>query len=58
MTRQQCSALAVILFIMFLLQISNTPALTDKGWLIIILIGIFNVAAFYLIGSAKKDDNK
>lgn len=56
MNKTQRNGLALMLFIVFGLQMINTPFLQDKGWLTIILIVLFNMGAFTFIADERKSE--
>lgn len=56
MSKTQRNGLAITLFIIFGLQMINTPFLQDKGWLTIIVIVLFNIGVFTFAADERKPE--
>lgn len=53
MTQTQRAGLGMMLLVVFIIQIFNTPYLENRGWLIIVIIIAFNTALFFFVVDDK-----
>lgn len=53
MSKENRQGLALMLFIIFGMQLMDTPFLMNKGWLVVVVIVLFNVGAISFIVNYK-----